>query len=352
MQEKKKVWNKRKGCEDKDYGPNCHKPDMDEELYNMKLLEHKTKLEEMARDKEKILQETADQDVDGKWGYYKRRLVTSTFFYKICHMRPHTSCDSVVRAIRNPVNLSSSTAVRWGLLNESKARDMLSDILKKKICKRGLGLDPINLGLAASTDGITETGELVEIKCPYNARDVSLTEAYKNGVKVIEKLFSDQTCTEILKSHEYYYQVQGQLNTNNVSLCYFMVWSPVDYRIIEVQKDEVFWEEKMKNKLVQFYETCLVPEIIDSRLARKMKAKDPLHIMRAKENFNKTKLEKVSKTTMVNEKKRTKQHLTELQSVESITSCSVDNNNNNGDIKLISNTSKKCLNANNFLIIE
>lgn len=88
--------------------------------------------------------------------------------------------------------------------------------MNKKIFERGLGIDPLNHGLAASTDGITDTGELVEIKCPYSARNDHFTEAYNNGVKTVEKLCTDQTCTEIFESHEYYYQVQGQLNTNNV----------------------------------------------------------------------------------------------------------------------------------------
>lgn len=78
---------------------------------NMKLIGHRQKLEEMVRDREQM-EEISDQDIDGKWEYYKRRLVTSTFFHKICHMRPHTSCHSVVKAIRNPINLSSSAAVR------------------------------------------------------------------------------------------------------------------------------------------------------------------------------------------------------------------------------------------------
>lgn len=37
-----------------------------------------------------------------------------------------------------------------------------------------------------------------------------------------------------------------------------------------IEKDNVFWETKMKPKLLKFYMKCLLPEIIYSRNARGM----------------------------------------------------------------------------------
>ena len=185
----------------------------------------------------------------------------------------------------------------WGRQNEKRARDKLESILREtnKIESCGIFLDPHNPCLAASPAGITQKGELVEIKCPYNAKNMMLTKAYESKVKVITRLFTDSRCNQIKEIHEYYYQIQGQLNICERDICYLFVWTTMDYRVIEIRRNVTFWKSMMCPKLNRFYNTCVKPELIDSQLARKMRIKDPPHIAEAQRIMKENKLKSLPK---------------------------------------------------------
>ncbi|GBP79177.1 hypothetical protein EVAR_53043_1 [Eumeta japonica] len=74
------------------------------------------------------------------------------------------------------------------------------------------------------------------------------------------------------QNSNWYHQIQGQLHVTRRKRCLFAEWSgenkPLKSTIIE--KDDRFWEEKMKDKILSFYTDWLLPEIVDSRRARGM----------------------------------------------------------------------------------
>ena len=51
---------------------------------------------------------------------------------------------------------------------------------------------------------------------------------------------------------------------------------------ITVPADDSFWKECMEPKLCRFYEQCMVPEIVDSRVARSMIIRELEYIQHAK----------------------------------------------------------------------
>lgn len=93
--------------------------------------------------------------------------------------------------------------------------------------------------------------------------------------------------------------MQTQLNVSGKDTCHIMCWTPHDYKIIQIKRDDIFWSNKMLPHLTQFYETCLQPEIIDSRLNRRMPIKDPLHIIEAKKKKEYLMLEKLTKRSKI-----------------------------------------------------
>ena len=72
--------------------------------------------------------------------------------------------------------------------------------------------------------------------------------------------------------HEYYYQVQGQLNVCGFQKCYFMAATDSNSPLFveEIQRHENFWKAKMVPKLTRFYMECLLPEIADPRIPRRL----------------------------------------------------------------------------------
>ena len=89
-----------------------------------------------------------------------------------------------------------------------------------------------------------------------------------------------------------------QLEVVDTEECQFMVWIPHNSTVILIERNTTFWNTKMKPKLIQFYETCLLPELVDSRLARRMQVKDPPHIIEAKKRVEILKLQKAEKAKM------------------------------------------------------
>lgn len=69
------------------------------------------------------------------------------------------------------------------------------------------------------------------------------------------------------KNHNYFFQIQGQLNVLNRDYCLFVIYcgNDVELKITKIAKDEKFWAE-MIPKLEKFYFEQLLPEIINPRL--------------------------------------------------------------------------------------
>ena len=99
--------------------------------------------------------------------------------------------------------------------------------------------------LAASPDGTVSTanGErsgLIEIKCPYSCRNMSVRDACTKMKSFYCQLVNDQI--RLKKSHHYYYQVQGAMAMADVKWCDFIVWTTNDMNIERITFDQTFWD--------------------------------------------------------------------------------------------------------------
>lgn len=84
------------------------------------------------------------------------------------------------------------------------------------------------------------------------------------------------------RTHIYYYQVQGQLHITQREYCIFAMWTLLGLKLEKILRDDSFWKEKMENKLIKFYEHCILSEIVDPRRERKMQIRDPDYVIEAK----------------------------------------------------------------------
>jgi hypothetical protein len=102
--------------------------------------------------------------------------------------------------------------------NEEKAKEKFEHITGLKVKKYGLFIDKNKPFLAAYPDGLINSNAILEIKCPYSAREITIDEAIKN--KIIDYLtINDENYIKIKTSHPYYYQLQGQLHVTNRDIC-------------------------------------------------------------------------------------------------------------------------------------
>jgi len=59
------------------------------------------------------------------------------------------------------------------------------------------------------------------------------------------------------KEHEYYHQVQSEMWCSFRELCYFVVWIPEDVAVVEVERDDVWYEENVPKLTTAFKEQFL-----------------------------------------------------------------------------------------------
>ena len=100
----------------------------------------------------------------------------------------------------------------------------------------------------------SETG-IIEIKCPYFARDMKIEEAISTPNFCLMKVGDNYVMN---KSHDYYCQVQGQLLVTGAPYCEFIVNTKEDFAVSKVFPDRDF-QRNMFDKLCEFYKLHALP---------------------------------------------------------------------------------------------
>lgn len=244
--------------------------DMDENEFEKQKAEFITELHN--EDGKEIEETTREQSASFCWRSHRSKRLTSSFFGNVCKMKTTTSCASLVKQIRYQV-FKGNTSTAWGLQNESIAIAQFASQNNVEVRSSGLVVHQQYPFLAASPDGLIGENEIIEVKCPVSARSMSIESAVE--AKRIKFLEMKHGLPSLKANHSYMYQVQGILNITGRQLCYFVVWSPLSMVVQSIEKDVLFWEDKMLPKLKKFYYNCLLPEIIDPRVPRKLTIRDP-----------------------------------------------------------------------------
>ena len=112
-------------------------------------------------------------------------------------------------------------------LSSDSRNNIIDDI------RTGLVVNTAQSWLGASSEAMVTMANkekvLVEIKCPYTARDLTMDEAI-DKIKSFCMARMDPSVAEcdqiaLKKSHRYYYQVQVQLHACRINTCFFVVWT-------------------------------------------------------------------------------------------------------------------------------
>ncbi|XP_025415583.1 uncharacterized protein LOC112687212 [Sipha flava] len=223
---------------------------------------------------EQIEIDTREQSECDKWFQERRIRLTASRFGHICKMRKTTSCKNSVYDILYGSDIHSK-AIQYGKDMEVVARKKAERFLSKTIYACGLFVDKEIGYLAASPDGMIEDTTIVEIKCPFVARDnISVVEAVHK--KLLQHCFIDPStqAVQLKKESVYYYQIMGQLYITKRTKCYFVVYTEKWLHVQEIFYDHSFWKSKMEEKLKTYYMKCLLPEIIDPMYPKRLLKSD------------------------------------------------------------------------------
>ena len=271
-----------RGSTDADYGPHSQQPDiiaselslLCEEYYQRNInIPHSEVV--------KIEQNTRKQAESQLWYQQRRLRLTASNFGRVVKRRTKTPIANLIKHLlyRKALDVAS---LRWGRTHEEDARQCYISHMAKEgmvtVTECGLMIDVDNPCLACSPDGlVTVNGErgLLEIKCPFKAAKDRLTPT--EAAATIKGFFSTLSKTgtaELKRSHDYYYQVQGQLAITKLQWCDFFVWTPKGYTVERINADSSLWEE-MKPKLLRFYIEGILPELVLPRYTNGQPIREP-----------------------------------------------------------------------------
>lgn len=245
---------------DSSYGPDCEKVDISEqELLNLcGIVEQR--LQVTKDEAESIEIETRGQHENPLWHKIRKERITSSVFGKVCKRRPTTLRSPLVKSILYP-SFRGNKATSHGIRCEKLAKDKYENITSNKVSPCGIFIYLKNGYYASSPDGIVTNENskgLIEIKCPHNVEDKKPEELASS------KLFCSKLVDGKLRlksSHNYFYQVQGQLAITRMEWCDFVIWTESGISIEKIYRDDNFWECIMEPRLQDFFKVSLLPEI-------------------------------------------------------------------------------------------
>ena len=93
--------------------------------------------------------------------------------------------------------------------------------------------------------------KVVEVKCPFRARDKSVEQACIDDKSFCCSIVNNTPCLRI--NHEYYYQIQGQMAITEIKICDFVVWTPKGIHVQAIHFDSDFWNRTCVPKLEYFF---------------------------------------------------------------------------------------------------
>ena len=196
--------------------------------------------------------------------------ITASKFFAVARTSIKSPSQSLIKELME-MKIHSYTKVKslmWGIENEQNARERYLEQMKDEhtelsYTSSGLRVNPKYPHLGATPDGIVKCdccgNGLIEIKCPYKHKQ-------SHPHNVVESKF----CLEhvngriyLKKTHEYYFQIQGQLAVCEMEYCDFVCWTPHGMHIERILPDTLF--ETIKPAVDTFFLKVLLPLLITGR---------------------------------------------------------------------------------------
>ncbi|KAJ8313214.1 hypothetical protein KUTeg_009233 [Tegillarca granosa] len=257
----------------REYGPDVldSVPDILPTVLDQKKQNFLQKHVNLTPDKLKIIEKgTRQQNQSSVWQNERRKRLTSSNFGAIIKKDPSKPVKKLVHRLLYG-NFKGNTYTRKGLQEEAMTVIEYQNHQKTNLNKivrhhpTGLFISPEHPFLAASPDGkiVEEGGEtgLIEIKNLLHNKPINLFEAVKTVSNFCLEL--DGNNLKLKRTHDYFYQVQGQLNITDFPWADFVVRTvnPYQIHIERIKIDKDFWLNIMLPKLHAFYHKALLPEL-------------------------------------------------------------------------------------------
>jgi hypothetical protein len=93
-----------------------------------------------------------------------------------------TSTKCTIQQLLYSNSSISSKSLQYGQCNEKHAREIFEEEFSMSVVSCGLFVHEEYSFLGASPDGLIDEDSIIEIKCPFSARDLTVEEAVKSKI--------------------------------------------------------------------------------------------------------------------------------------------------------------------------
>lgn len=164
--------------------------------------------------------------------------------------------SSVPSDVNHSISGYPMQAMLWGREREEEAVKAYEKLQHVKTQRAGFFVDPQCCWLGASPDRLVGDDGILEVKCPFSARDSDVKLMLQKGNKCYPHVVDG--LMHLKRSSDYYFQVLGQFAISKRKWCDFVVWTPLDIFVERITLDEQLWERCLVN-LTEFYFTYMLP---------------------------------------------------------------------------------------------
>ena len=173
----------------------------------------------------------------------KKRITASKFKRVAARKKDY---ETLVAQLKKPVR--QTEAMRYGLANEGSAAATYAESKGVNVRRSGFVINPGCPHLGASPDYIVFDPN--ENDDPFGLMKAKCLQCLSVRIAKCLRLVNGEL--KLRKTHEYYYQIQGQLGLTGMQWCDLMVLCKDDWHIERIYFDEEFFNSMCSN-LDKFY---------------------------------------------------------------------------------------------------
>lgn len=253
------------------YGINSQQNDMSDHMFTVAKQRYLEQLEHDQAQRDYIMRSTIGQQKVRKWRDLQSKILSSWYFSRIVKARSPKSYTGILEdIIYKKVSFGNTGEIRHQKIYEGKALHCFTLVHGDQYLQEcGLIIDETHCFLGASPLRLHGDNGIVVVKCPLAAFKKSIHEAVAS--KLINFWKIESGVEVVNKTSDWYIDIQGELHVAGKSYAFVVVWVEAEFKIEKVFRDDTFWAEMMEQKLINFYESAMIKELVDPRKRRQMK---------------------------------------------------------------------------------
>lgn len=195
-----------------------------------------------------IEEKTRCQSSSPVWFAERVKRLTASNFGRLSKLTPFTNRGKLAREMMSG-RLVTSSSLGHGLRYEPVAIFEYSKRFKTSVQKVGFFVDKDRPYLGCSPDGFAGDQLLIEVKCPYVAKDRHISPM------TVPYLYQANGTLKLKLNHDYMYQVQGQMHITGRKKCHLVIFTVIDLQVVVIDFDKAFVEEMLMKLDTYFHET-------------------------------------------------------------------------------------------------